>query len=92
MENIKKKIKKEKEALKLSSVQAEGGPASDQAGREQAPKLTKGASLKKFSEYDSNHRWLRPAFPGCLPLDRGSRTSHKVLRTNESRSRLVEPR
>jgi hypothetical protein len=34
MENIKKKIKKEKEVLKLPSAQAEGGPASDQAGRE----------------------------------------------------------
>ena len=33
MENIKKKIKKEKEALKLSSVQAEGGPASVQADK-----------------------------------------------------------
>ncbi len=33
MENIKKKIKKEKEVLKLPSAQAEGGPASDQAGK-----------------------------------------------------------
>ena len=36
MENIKKKIKKGKEVLKLPSAQAgkrEGGPASDQAGK-----------------------------------------------------------
>ena len=33
MENIKKKIKKEKEVLKLPSAQAEGGPASDQASK-----------------------------------------------------------
>ena len=33
MENIKKKIKKGKEVLKLPSAQAEGGPASDQADK-----------------------------------------------------------
>ena len=30
---LKKKIKKGKEVLKLPSAQAEGGPASDQAGK-----------------------------------------------------------
>ena len=33
MENIKKKIKKEKEVLKLPSAQAEGGPTSVQADK-----------------------------------------------------------
>ena len=35
MENIKKKIKKKRsaQAYKLPSAQAEGGPASDQAGK-----------------------------------------------------------
>ena len=33
MENIKKKIKKEKEVLKLPSAHAEGGSASDQASK-----------------------------------------------------------
>ena len=41
MENIKKKIKKEKEVLKLPSAQAEGGPASVQADKLHAENIAR---------------------------------------------------